>query len=603
MSLGDALQKKLGVSDAEIKAASDAREAEVGSNGVWPVAPSAEFTRISNLPKRELEALLTPAHVEAATNALKTPGGKMVLRPRQAACLIDAQRAKGLMALLSVGEGKALVSFLLPEVLDCRLAVILVPPQLVRQTELEYQRMGGHWALDSKKVRVVSYSTLSSPKNGDIIDRLKPDLIIADEASNLKHRQSVRTKRLIRYLRQHPETTFCVLSGTLTNRSLHDFSHLSQYSMKEFSPVPFDYMTLCEWADCLDSDVKEFKRRPPGVLKKFCVTPQESPREGFRRRLNSTQGVISSVEGSIGTSLVYSQRDVEIPANVQHELDALEKTWARPDGEELQEAMEKARVARQLACGFWYKWEWLNGVVDFEWLQARSEWHKAVRAFLQHRSQPGLDSPLLVANAVSQGRVVMPQWHSWAAVKDRKQPPTVAVWVDEYLVEDAVKWGNMEPGVIWYEHEAFGEAVARRGGFRHFGGGAEASSSILGEDGTRTIVASIKAHGTGKNLQVFNRNLISTPPSSGATWEQLVGRTHRQGQTADEVYVDVYLHTEAFRSATRQALSDARYIEQTTGQEQKLCRGTVTWDLDFAATLPAKDVEKEAPNETKTKEE
>ena len=84
---------------------------------------------------------------------------------------------------------------------------------------------------------------------------------------------------------------------------------------------------------------------------------------------------------------------------------------------------------------------------------------------------------------------------------------------------------------------AFGRAVAEAGDFPFYGAGDVAAAGILQENGKRTVVASIKAHGTGRNLQAFCRNLVANPPSDGATWEQLLGRTHRQGQEADEVTV------------------------------------------------------------------
>jgi hypothetical protein len=83
-------------------------------------------------------------------------------------------------------------------------------------------------------------------------------------------------------------------------------------------------------------------------------------------------------------------------------------------------------------------------------------------------------------------------------------------------------------------------------------------------------VLSIAAHGTGKNLQWTNRNLVCTPPTGGDIWEQLIGRTHRQGQTADEVFVDVYQHTAAVVEGFAKARSSAVYSESTMGQRQRL---------------------------------
>jgi hypothetical protein len=80
-------------------------------------------------------------------------------------------------------------------------------------------------------------------------------------------------------------------------------------------------------------------------------------------------------------------------------------------------------------------------------------------------------------------------------------------------------------------------------------------------------VASIQAHGTGRNLQMFSRNLVVSCPSAGADWEQLLGRTHRQGQQADEVEYDFF---DTFDHEVKTAVKDAAYIKDILGQDQRL---------------------------------
>ena len=94
--------------------------------------------------------------------------------------------------------------------------------------------------------------------------------------------------------------------------------------------------------------------------------------------------------------------------------------------------------------------------------------------------------------------------------------------------------------------------------------------SVINEIGKEAVVASIRAHGTGKNLQQFARAHVANPPSDGATWEQLLGRLHRTGQEADEVTFSTYRHTEAFRAAVEKARDLSEYIEGTLGTTQRL---------------------------------
>jgi hypothetical protein len=187
-----------------------------------------------------------------------------------------------------------------------------------------------------------------------------------------------------------------------------------------------------------------------------------------------------------------------------------------------------------------------------------------------------MDSPALIELAVLEGRWHMDSYKPWVDVRATAKPDTEAVWIDRFLADDAVKWGKEAPGIIWYEHSALGVEIAKRGGFEFFGAGSASSSGILTADGSRTIVASIKAHGTGKNLQAFSRNLATTTPPNGTAWEQLLGRTHRPGQTQDvEFYV--YRHADVLKTCFLSALADADFQTEVTGLEQKLKTATLTF--------------------------
>jgi hypothetical protein len=110
----------------------------------------------------------------------------------------------------------------------------------------------------------------------------------------------------------------------------------------------------------------------------------------------------------------------------------------------------------------------------------------------------------------------------------------------------------------------------------HCGPGDEGAGAVLKLTGKERALLTIRSHGTGKNLQMFNRNLVANPPSGGAEWEQLLGRTHRQGQVADEVTVEVYRHTQPFREAIETARELSAYIQGAFGATQKLVT-KATW--------------------------
>jgi len=510
------------------------------------------------------------------TSQFSQPGNnRMRLFPIQSQALYEAYIADGLLGIIGVGHGKTLLSLLLPQLWRSQRPVLLLPPAMVNQ----FERMRTDYARSfrvARNLRVIPYSRLSNAAGSRLLREAAPDLLIADEAHNLRHKDAARTKRVLRYLNENPECRFCALSGTLTNRSLRDYAHLAKYALRQNCPLPFDYLMLEAWAACVDSDGQPTKEdwgkvRPffQGVMGGTAELTKLSLRQAYRYRLVSTPGVVASQDASVATSTLYIHpRDMEIPANTKALIDQYYKTWKTPDGEEISDAMQFARVAKYLSAGFFYRWEWGPDGPNLDWLQARARWGREVRRITQ-RGKENLDSPMLVVNAIEQKRIkdkeLLEAWADWKRWKDFPEPPTVPVWFDDYLIQDAIRWAKAQqaPCVLWYDSLAVEEAL-RTFGVPTFGAGSELPR------GATTIAASIAVHGTGKNMQAWSKQLVLTPPSSGAAWEQLLGRMHRSGQAADEVHCTVYQHTAAYQSALRNAQRDAKYIEDSQGNPQKL---------------------------------
>jgi hypothetical protein len=569
------------------------------------VQESFELTRILEIPRRPSElASYVSGGVKDLTSVYARPGGTMKLWPIQSAALTEAAHIGGLLGIIGVGWGKALLSLLLPAAMKSKMAVILIPPSLRDQTMTQViPEMSKHWFLPLANLRVVAYSEISNHRSADILEEIKPDLIVADECHNLRNRGAARTKRFMRYMKEHPECRFVGLSGTITRKSLKDYQALSELALKNYSPLPRSWSDLNDWSEAIDVSDDPM---PPGVLRRFCTSEErqriddpengsnevkraaahEAVRAGFRRRLVETPGAVATEEGALGTSLVLHGLRPLVPTLVRDALERLRYRW-EISGEELTNALDLSRYARQLASGFYYKWSWPleirpDGTPDNEWLEARAAWHKEVREVLK-RSIRGMDSPLLVTRAVHEGTFKSDTWDAWAAVKERYAaypnglPPRESVWLSEFLVDEAHAWieknvTKTEPIIIWAGWTELAEKIAAKGGYPHFGGGANASRdlAVVNVKKTPVIVASIKAHSVGKNLQAFSRNLILNTPSAGAEYEQLLARSHRPGQEADEVSAHIFLHTLELEDAFKSALNDARYIEQSSGQRQKL---------------------------------
>lgn len=587
-------------------------------NSFRPVPYSEDLDRVLNLPRRpgRVEDWVDDWTVQTLSELVRRPGGTIVLRRLQVGALIEAAQNNGLLGPIGVGEGKTIISFLLPVVMKSRVSVLMVPPSLKKKAvEIEYPVLSRELVLPALAgypirhgdepgvLHVVSYSQLSSQSGAKVLEDIAPDLIICDEAQSLRDSSSARTKRFRRYLKKHPGTRTVYLSGSMVNRSLEDFAHFATAALGDGAPVPQDWTVLQSWVSALDVNAQA----PAGELRKLCKDESEDVRVGYQRRLRETPGVIASGSEVLPTGLVITDRPIVVPKAVETALDDLRNTWETPGGEVLSYALDKVRAACQLSAGLYTRWIWPRGEspdVIREWKDARREWHKEIREYLKHQAKDYMDSPGFLESAAHrwhfgyehEGRRIDPHtragpkvtWASetylrWIEIEPQAVPDDEVVWIDTFLAQDSAAFGQEGPKIIWYEHDGLGRKIAELGGFRHFGGGQKASGELLhlaaGRDaGRSTIVCSLKAHHHGKNLQGWNEMLVTTFPSSGTMAEQMLGRCHRQGQAADEVLAHVYRHTPEMRRSLLSAIKDAKYTEEVLGSVQKLCYATYTFD-------------------------
>jgi hypothetical protein len=536
---------------------------------VGSVVASSEFLRILALPRRVPDW----TRFDDVTDDFRRPGSTMRLLPIQSAALIEAALMNGLFAPIGCGDGKSLITYLLPTALDSKKAVLLIPPALRDKVKREVREVyGKHFNLPMDRITVVAYSELSSANTADVLDRVEPDLIIADECHMLAHASAARTKRFRRYMKEHPECRFCGLSGTIASRSIKNFSHLIELALRKSSPLPHGWREVTNWAGALD--VKpEFIMRP-GALKRLCGPEAGGPegedvRGGFRRRFIESAGVVSSTDSEVvGASLVIRKIKTVIPDVVALALDEVREKWSI-NGDEHADIMSHLTALKQVACGFYYRLLWPGGVPDYEWLDARRAWYEAADAKLKS-ARAGMDSHLLLSRAVESGGWDCPAWWDWKAVKDRPEPPRETIWIDDYLCRDALKRANeyaddKEPCIIWCEHIAVGEKLAELSGVPYYGEGTDAEPTKH-----RVLIASRRVQGIGKNLQYHYSRNIFTLLCGGKDMEQTLARTHRLGQKADEVYADWYAHTTELEAQMISAQADARFQESLSGKQRLL---------------------------------
>ena len=618
----------------------------------------SEIQRICNLPIAE------PLDEEefSAVNALhvkdSAPEGFELTRGQAEALLTFAEHG-GLFAPLPVGAGKTLIALRCIGIAveqGLERIVLFVPSQVYSQLinrDIDWVRrrlplgctfykMGG--LSPSKRAAlsggrrgcwIMPYSLLSRPDSYDNLVAIRPEMIIFDEAHALKNRRSARTKRVLTYYRQYrPQVV--ALSGTMTAKSLNDYSHLLMMTLGQKAPVPLDANIVQEWAATLDSEQKQThdyhkKTTGPGPLRpliawsnrNFPDTQLTFDVPGFRRaflnRLSTAPGVVSIAGDEVGTSLIFenvrSDRMLrDGGAQLDMLLQKLNTEWVTPQGDELEHAMLVWKWNSELTAGIFNSLVWPEMLelverrgmsehearhvlaASLEYHKALQEYHKTLRSwFTRHPHRPGLDTPMLVAGsmAMHESRYVGDElYDSWCDKNDldfsgRLKRNSIPVRVCDYKIQDAIKWCKKRTqGIIWYHnHEvgAWAYELFMQAGVPaiHCPSGKPANefltSDTVAEDcAGKFIICSISAHGTGKNLQFMQDQFFIQLPITETQAEQSVGRTHRKGQEADEITITTCVSNEFDEMALAALLNDSVYVRETMDAPRKLL--IATWN-------------------------
>jgi len=528
------------------------------------VKSTPEFRRVLGLPRHDWQA---PTDLAAqVTEYLKLPGGTMTLRPVQAAALEHLYNSDGLLADIGCGDGKTLISYLAGTVLEVPVTLLLVPAKLREKTRRDFAELAKHWR-QFGRIEVMSYEMLGRVEAAEYLETLAPDLIVADEAHLLRNMSASRTRRVMRYLQNHPAVRFAAMSGTMSNRSLKDFHHLMAAALRAEMPLPRTRAETALWARAVDQKVETRSR--PGALVQFLDPGEDANLENIRaavgRRIAQSPGV------------VYTSKD-EVPTSIQMEYftppanDAVREHMARavakiaPNGDACQEA-DTYRHIRTLVQGFYYMWD---PEPPPHWRKARAVWASFANEILAMHD-PRYDSPLMVAQGCTRGDLPDYAYRGWLDVRDDYEINSRPEWVDDAPLR-AVLAEVQGPTLIWVEHRAAGERLAALSGFPYFQaqGRDGDGNAIEDADPSGSLILSIASNAEGRNLQAWSQNFVVTPPPSGKTWEQLLSRTCRPGQLADTITVRVMLGHPKMSQAMETARNDARYVQQTTGTRQKL---------------------------------
>lgn len=479
-----------------------------------------EVERILAIPSAPWTDEAMAVEAERWTRVLRKHPDAPPLRPIQGAALTAAVRAaadgspRGVFGSIPVGEGKTIITLLLPTVVQAERPLLLIPPSMRDQLDRDIDEWSRHYNFDAPKR--MAYSELSQASATSYLDWFRPDLLICDEAHALRHRSAARVKRVIRQLQAHPECRVVLLSGTITGHGLSDYSHLLEMCLRAYTPLPLHYKTLEQWASVIDPGGEpnneairavwplavEYMGAPVDFTEVPIRDRQKIVREAYQLRLHTVPGVIVSRSTTVRASLYLVRRRPDVPDNIKEALRNLADKWELPavdadgqpvdavggeHGEELVDAIAVARAGNYLSAGFFYRWDWTYGgkrkpsaaslapgggppgktPADEEWLERRSAYNKALRDTLKQASRAGYDSPMLVALAASKkakgipdgqhvGVEMMAAYRAWhAPVGDAYLTPAEKVAGD--------RWCDREPPPtqpVWLSTFLVDDAVA-----------------------------------------------------------------------------------------------------------------------------------------------
>lgn len=561
---------------------------------------------------------------------------------RQVAGVEAYEQTGGGLFPIGVGGGKSGLALMIAQAAvaaGIKKIMLLVPPQLAAGTmsrhvpewrrrvplSLTFHPLNGKSRIvreticesGAPGVYIFPYSLLSVADTMDMLEGIAPDLVIADEAHNLKNPRAARTKRLLHFLEQ--DCQFVGMSGTMTSKRISDYHHLATAALGDGSPLPLKLSVAFRWGQVLDvgqggyPDAYTRKVLEPLVHWARHTTDEdlgrgvEACRRAYQRRLVTTPGIVATSDRPEASLLFMNHTPGDAGTDLRGLVSKVEG-YETPEGEPIDHAIHTHKWHRELAAGFYNSQVWPTVAelvknrkiqrseaeallfMSKDHLKAQSRYRSELRTFFED-SPPGLDTPREVARSISQGDNRVPDDLSrmWRDMKGldfpgRLERKKIPVRVDDFKIQAAVAWAKKAGrGILWVFHIEMGrwlvEALKAAGMDPLYApAGADAEIEAVGDpeqggQGDRIVVASVTAHGTGRNLQAFCDQLFVEWPREAAVCEQAVGRTHREGQGADQVTIHTLLATPWDHHNRSAALNDALYVQQSTSTPQRILYG------------------------------
>ena len=252
-------------------------------------------------------------------------------------------------------------------------------------------------------------------------------------------------------------------------------------------------------------------------------------------------------------------------------------------------------------------------------LEAKRSYNSELRQFLRYQSREGLDSPFLVGSdmrvngAANVGQLLYDLWNEAKELRralfalaaeggfHHGSLKELSKWTKEsmrdsrfvrvcdYKIEAAVQWAKSMAkkskktgGLIFVHNVGLGDWLLERlreelpaGRVLKASAGDENNREILDpKNAHKFAVASLSAHGESKNLQHWHHTYYLQWPRGAKLAEQSLGRTHRKGQKADEVWAYTCNSNAFDYSVYTGTMIDSLYIHQSLGTRQKVIYAT-----------------------------
>jgi len=588
-----------------------------------PVGPHPDIRRIIDLPHQPV----LPDSFPHDTGLVRRSAPKdFEMWDTQRRAIFEFWREGCMFGPISVGWGKTLISLACASigVMKWRHTrmMLMVPPYMMHQLlkkdipwikdriELPFdvfplnvskQKRGDLARNAGHGLYVMPYSILSCGDGEDLLETINPTLIICDECHCISKRDTARTKRFLRFLNaSNPTPNGVAMSGTITGKSILEYWHLMKWVLGRRCPLPLHFPLVRKWADAMDAGMQHQPTDSMRYIVQWAAQhhPEVKPdhsvggmRRSYRARWTTVPGVAAFDNLDIGVDLVFKSHNVKMPDKIRELLRQVREDMQAPNGDEISHAIHTWSWLYQISSGFYYDQVWPKDhpklAEGLAFHEAEQEYHRQLRAWIKRSGSAKCDTPMLIGNIMARNPALIPQlrdaWNELKArdVEGRAERDRKVVRIDPFKVNACVKWAKGLPrpfGLIWFWHIEFGQWLYERlneeGVPCHLSGAGDQEILDIRD---KVVVASIKANNTGKNLQFHDRQLIAQWPSDAKIAEQMLGRVHRQGQTADTLTVD-YLLSGGNRDPDRVMLSaclhKTLYIHQTTKSRMKLLYGT-----------------------------